>query len=134
MTNISGTELLQIIEATDRLAAGAAPIFQPSDDFSTTIEGTGEHIEDTYLAAIHVVPGAGAIRIIIDAADDAEVRRVVLDDGRIAYDFEPEQDEGVAVSIGTRCPLCARYLRFALDDAADALDLLLPDEQDGAAA
>lgn len=134
MTDISDTELLQIIETTDHLATTATQIVQLDDDFSTTIEGTGECIEDTYLAAIHLAPGAGVVRIIIAAADDAEVRRVVLDDGRIAYDFEPEQDTGVTVSVGTLCPLCAHYLRFALDDAADALDLLLPDEQEGAAA
>lgn len=94
------------------------------DDFRT-FEGTALADDASFIAAIHVVPEAASIRLVLDPADAGALRRTVLDDGRIALDFAPSADEGVTISLAVSCPTCAADLVGALDDASDRLDELL---------
>ena len=90
-----------------------------------TFEGTALADDASFIAAVHVVPDAGSIRLVLDPADAGAMRRTVLDDGRIALDFAPSADEGVTISLAVSCPACASDLVGALDDASDRLDELL---------
>ncbi len=94
------------------------------DDFRT-FEGTAQVDDGAFVAAIHVVPDTGSVRLVLDPADADAMRRTVLDDGRVALDFGPTADEGATISISTPCPSCAADLVDALDGISDRLDGLL---------
>lgn len=92
-----------------------------------TFEGTALADDASFIGAVHIVPDAGSIRLVLDPADANAIRRTVLDDGRIALEFTPSADEGVTISIAVSCPACASDLVSALDNASDRLDELLDD-------
>lgn len=90
-----------------------------------TFEGTALAGDASFIAALHVVPDAGSIRLVLDPADTSTMRRTVLEDGRIALEFAPSADEGATISLAVSCPACASDLVGALDDASDRLEELL---------
>lgn len=112
--------LLRCIARIDA-ANDLAPPHEGHDDFRT-FEGTAQVDDGAFVAAVHIVPDTGSVRLVLDPADADGMRRTVLDDGRVALDFRPGADEGVTIAITTPCPACASDLVGALDDASDRLD------------
>ncbi len=111
-----------------RIDAATLPISIEPDEIEATIEGIAEDLDGAFAGTIRLMPGVGIVRVVVAAADAGNLRRIDLDDGRVAFEYEPEQDEGVVVSIGVGCPLCAVDLVDAFDHAADELHAILPDE------
>lgn len=110
------------------LVEGAASV-EVAPEFDAVAEGTAvKHDDGALTAVVHLQPTFGAVRIFVDAAAGVHFRRTVLDYGSTAFDFAADADEELTVAITTWCLHFATDLKFALDDAADELHALLPEE------
>lgn len=114
------TAAMQSFREADRLFALARHP-EPHDEFGCLVEGFGDVAEGMALCGVHVGLNLGTVRVIIDADDEERVARTVLDDGRIAFDFAPQTEEGVSVSVATLCDVTAHELVDAFRNAADEL-------------
>lgn len=120
------TAAIQGLHEADRLFAFARHP-EPYDEFGCIVEGFGGVTKGTALCGVHVGLNLGTVRVIIDADDEKRFERTALDDGRIAFDFSPQTEEGICVSVATMCDITARELVDALRIASDELacDILL---------
>lgn len=118
------TESLRSFEDSFRRMTKPVPLSAP-DEFERTIEGGGLVDDGAAIVAIHSALNLGRVRIIIDPEDEPWVERIVLPDGRLALDFNPQADEGITVSVAAHDEVTAQELVSAFRGASIDLAVAL---------
>lgn len=118
------TESLRSFEESFRRMTKPVPLSAP-DEFERTIEGVGLVDDGAAIVAIHSALNLGRVRIIIDPEDEPWVERIVLPDGRLALDFNPQADEGITVSVAAHDEITAQELVSAFRGASIDLAVAL---------